>query len=157
MVGRQLTPEDVERLARGQLHLAPRERWSPYPSLKLSRADMAAFQETKKKGYLIWRKHQGILYEIYWRWCNATGQPFLAAKIYDSSCAFVELVCDLDTELSEEGIRAIHRVFWGRTLENKLRVHRWAICAVGIHPRDVERTLLAVQEIARQNTRPFKA
>ena len=156
MVGR-LTPEAVLRLARGETHLVPGEHGAPYRSLKLGKTDMAAFEEARKKGFLIWRNPQDTLYEIYWDWCNAVSWPFLAAKLRRRS-AFIELeLCDFDTELTDEGIQDIHRVLWGRPLEEIYHLNHRAICAAGLPPLDAEGMVAEIQRIARRNIRPRKA
>ena len=156
MVGR-LTPEAVLRLARGETHLVPGEHGAPYRSLRLNKADMAAFEEARKKGFLVWRSPQDNLYEIYWRWCNAVPWPFLAAKLRGRS-AFIELeLCDFETELSDEGVQAIHRVLWGRPLEDIHYLHRRTICAAGLPAQDAERMVAEIHRIARRNIGPRKA
>jgi len=154
MVGRRLTPEQVDRLARGKLRLVPGDRSGPPKSLKLKKADMLAFQRAKELGYLLWRGAQGKLYELWWLWCDATFQPFAAAKIRNRR-AFVEFeLIDYEVELTDAGVHAIFRTLWNASPEEIFPQDRRCVCKPGVPAAGVEKLLIELLQIGRDCARP---
>jgi len=100
--------QSLERFARGQ-SLVMREHG--LESMRLDRAEMAAFEKAKQVGYLVCKGHMFRVYELWYAWCTVTQQPFMAINCRRRR-AFVELeLRDLTAELSDEGLELIGKIF----------------------------------------------
>lgn len=98
------TLRSMEQIARGLIPLM-RER----EPLRLTRADVAAFDRARHLGYLVSRGEASRIYELWYAWCYVNQQPFVAICCRRRR-AFIELeLRDRSTELSDEGLALLDR------------------------------------------------
>jgi hypothetical protein len=91
----------LERIARGQMLVSSGRGLR---SLRINRAELRAFEQAKKTGYLVRRGEMPSLYQIWWYWCQATKQPFVAIKCRRRR-AFIEFeLVDPAAEITKEGL-----------------------------------------------------
>jgi hypothetical protein len=107
--GEVVTPAEVERLARGERCLS---RSGQLFSLELNAEERAELERAKRRGCVVCRGSRDRLSSVWWYWCQAKGEPYIAIKVRRTQAAVILELTAPGIELSPEAVAEARSAIW---------------------------------------------
>lgn len=105
-----MTREQVERLAQGELEL--RDGLGNRKSLRLNAKERADFEQARARGYVLYGSPFSPLVDIWWRWCEATSQPYVAVTPKRKRASVLFELTVPDVQLPPETLARLDTAIW---------------------------------------------